>query len=72
MSSPRKALQAIAGLALLAMGLAAQAGFIETVLVGDINNAADTGGLGAVSYMYRIGKYEVTTAQYCEFLNAVQ
>lgn len=26
---------------------------------------------GAVGYVYRIGKYEVTNAQYCEFLNAV-
>jgi len=26
---------------------------------------------GAVDYVYQIGKYEVTNAQYCEFLNAV-
>ena len=26
---------------------------------------------GAVDYVYQIGKYEVTNAQYCEFINAV-
>jgi formylglycine-generating enzyme required for sulfatase activity len=26
---------------------------------------------GAVDYMYKIGKYEITNAQYCDFLNAV-
>jgi formylglycine-generating enzyme len=51
---------------------------IETVLVGNAGNAADTQimsdgttGYGAVPYEYRIGKYEVTNAQYAEFLNAV-
>ncbi|MDP6848287.1 MAG: SUMF1/EgtB/PvdO family nonheme iron enzyme [Kiritimatiellia bacterium] len=43
----------------------------ETVLVGDPGNRADSTGFGAVSYTYRIGKYEVTNEQYCEFLNAV-
>ena len=28
-------------------------------------------GLGAVGYAYQIGEYDVTTAQYCQFLNAV-
>jgi len=45
--------------------------FIETVLVGDACNAADTTGHGSVSYVYEIGKYEVTAAQYAAFLNAV-
>jgi sulfatase modifying factor 1 len=57
----------------------AQAVFIETVVVGNAGNAPDTEvmvqdgttGYGAVSYDYRIGKYEVTNAQYTEFLNAV-
>jgi len=56
---------------------AAQAVVIETVLVGNAGNAADTqimsdgtSGYGAVPYEYRIGKYEVTNAQYAEFLNA--
>ena len=28
-------------------------------------------GIGAVAYEYRIGEYQVTNAQYAEFLNAV-
>jgi formylglycine-generating enzyme required for sulfatase activity len=44
---------------------------IDWVTVGDPGNAADTTGYGAVSDEYRIGKYEVTNAQYAEFLNAV-
>jgi formylglycine-generating enzyme required for sulfatase activity len=45
------------------------------VPVGDPGNAADTrydvNGFGAVSYEYKIGKYEVTAGQYTEFLNKV-
>ena len=51
---------------------------IDTVTVGDAGNTADTQimgdsttGYGAVNYEYRIGKYEVTIAQYTAFLNAV-
>jgi PEP-CTERM putative exosortase interaction domain len=52
---------------------------IDTVLVGNAGNDADTRtteeggtpGLGAVSYDYYIGTYEVTTAQYTKFLNSV-
>ena len=44
---------------------------IEQVTVGDAGNTADDTGFGAVSYGYRIGKYEVTVGQYTEFLNAV-
>jgi formylglycine-generating enzyme required for sulfatase activity len=48
---------------------------IDTVLVGNRANAPDTRyekpGYGGVAYTYKIGKYEVTTGQYCEFLNAV-
>jgi formylglycine-generating enzyme required for sulfatase activity len=44
---------------------------IEYVTVGDAGNAADTTGYGAVAYAYQIGKYEVTNAQYAEFLNNV-
>jgi formylglycine-generating enzyme len=49
---------------------------LETVRVGDSGNAADmrtqsdgTSGYGSVAYNYNIGKYDVTTAQYCDFLN---
>jgi formylglycine-generating enzyme required for sulfatase activity len=39
--------------------------------VGNAGNAADPStGYGAVAYKYQIGKYEVTNAQYAEFLNA--
>ena len=43
---------------------------IKTVTVGNSGNADDThgDGYGGVDYEYRIGKYEVTNAQYTEFL----
>ena len=41
------------------------------VPVGDVGNTADAStGYGAVSYAYNIGKYEVTNAQYADFLKA--
>jgi formylglycine-generating enzyme required for sulfatase activity len=43
---------------------------IETVPVGNPGNPND-GSYGAVDYEYNIGKYEVSNAEYCEFLNAV-
>jgi sulfatase modifying factor 1 len=49
---------------------------MDWVSIGDINNIADqrtdigSFGYGAVDHAYRIGKYEVTNAQYGEFLNA--
>jgi len=54
--------------------------FMEFVTVGDAGNSADTRPVtwlgtnyyfGNVDYEYKIGKYEVTNAQYCAFLNAV-
>jgi formylglycine-generating enzyme len=56
-----------------------QAVTIETVPVGNSNNAADpvpadpmkTCCYGSVAENYRIGVYEITNAQYAEFLNAV-
>jgi sulfatase modifying factor 1 len=44
---------------------------IETVMVGDAGNAADTTGYGAVGDVFNIGKYEVTISQYTTFLNSV-
>jgi sulfatase modifying factor 1 len=54
---------------------------LETVPVGDVGNIGELSGEGAggygtnricgsVGYNYNIGKYEVTAAQYTEFLNA--
>ncbi len=53
----------------LTSGLAL-AGVPETVAVGNPGNPADGTGYGAVAYAYKIGKFEVTNAEYCEFLNA--
>jgi formylglycine-generating enzyme required for sulfatase activity len=48
---------------------------IDMVLVGNAGNAPDTRyngiSVGSVANAFRIGKYEVTTGQYTEFLNAV-
>lgn len=55
---------------------------IDTVPVGNPGNTGELSGsgaggfgpdrtCGAVDYAYNIGKYEVTTGQYTEFLNAV-
>ncbi len=47
---------------------------MDWVAVGDPGNACDTqasGCFGAVTTPYQIGRYEVTNAQYAEFLNAV-
>ncbi len=39
--------------------------------VGQVGNAADSGGYGDVAYWYGIGQFEVTAAEYATFLNAV-
>jgi formylglycine-generating enzyme required for sulfatase activity len=60
--------------AALWLGAPASAVTIDWVTVGDPGNACDPQGpgcYGSVDSVYRIGKYEVTNAQYAEFLNAV-
>ncbi|HEY4761189.1 MAG TPA: SUMF1/EgtB/PvdO family nonheme iron enzyme [Thermoguttaceae bacterium] len=60
--------------AILAFTCAAQAVTIDLVPVGNPGNAPDTRyampGYGAVNYIYQIGKYEITNAQWREFLTA--
>jgi sulfatase modifying factor 1 len=62
----------------LLIAFPASAVSIEWVTIGNPGNPGDTevmndgtSGHGSVSYVYRISKYEVTNAQYVEFLNAV-
>lgn len=47
---------------------------IPLLPIGDTQNYADTryvaGGVGAVGYPYNIGKFQITNAQYCDFLNS--
>ena len=74
----KKVCVVLAVLALLGLCVAAQAVVIDTVRVGDAGNAGELSGAnlpyqrvcGSVGYSYNIGKYEVTAAQYAEFLNA--
>ena len=44
---------------------------MEMVAVGDPGNVADATGFGSVPTSFAIGTYEVTNAQYAEFLNAI-
>jgi sulfatase modifying factor 1 len=78
----KKVFAVTAVLALLGLGIAAQAVTIATVPVGNAGNAGELSGAGAggygpdricgsVGYSYNIGKYEVTAAQYTDFLNKV-
>lgn len=56
---------------LAAFTTSAAAGPPELITVGDADNASDVTGYGGVAYEYRIGRFEVTNDEYCEFLNAV-
>jgi sulfatase modifying factor 1 len=58
------------GLGLL-HGSGVQAVEIDWVAVGAPGNEAGRYGFGAVAYPYQVSKYEITNAQYAEFLNAV-
>lgn len=67
----------------LLIGSSASAVTMDWTFIGDPGNPADTKamtccgdsigttGYGSVQYSYSIGTYEVTNAQYAEFLNAV-
>ena len=59
------------GIGILFLGSPASAVTIDWVTIGGAGNPADTTGYGSVAYEYRIAKYETTTTQYAEFLNAV-
>jgi sulfatase modifying factor 1 len=43
---------------------------ISTADVGNPGNPPDTTGSGSVTYVFSIGKYEITNSQYAAFLNA--
>jgi formylglycine-generating enzyme required for sulfatase activity len=62
----------VALLGAVSSGVDARTVNIEWVTVGNPGNPGDpdASGFGAVNYAYRIGKYEVTNAQYATFLNA--
>jgi formylglycine-generating enzyme required for sulfatase activity len=74
---PRAASESLLVLAALLVALPATAVNIKWVYIGDPANPPDTGtncyadNCGSVPYGYYISKYEVTNAQYAEFLNAV-
>jgi len=55
----------------LSASLSAQPVNYELVTVGSPGNAPDFTTFGAVAYPYRIGRHEVTVADYAAFLNAV-
>ncbi len=44
---------------------------LEWITVRGAGNLPDANGRGRIDYLYRIGKFEVSNAQYAEFLNAV-
>jgi len=69
----KKVISVLSILALACIAKASSPINMDMVTVGNAGNAADTTRLqpGAVSYEYRIGKYEVTNAQYATFSNSV-
>jgi formylglycine-generating enzyme required for sulfatase activity len=66
----RLSLAVLLGGMALSLGGAASAVTIDWTFVGDPGNAADSTSYGSVASGYNIGTYEVTNAQYAEFLNA--
>jgi sulfatase modifying factor 1 len=68
----RLATAALVALMLVSLTLSsAHAITIDWVTVGNLDNANDTTGYGAVDHEYKISKYEVTIQQYTDFLNSV-
>jgi len=72
----------VAGMVLVSCSAAQAQVNMVYITVGDPGNVGELSGAGAggygpdrvcgaVDYTYKIGKYEVTNAQYSEFLNAV-
>jgi hypothetical protein len=70
MRSLARSVSRLIPLSALLLTSTASAVTIDWVTVGNPGNAADDTGYGAVAGTYQIGKYEVTNAQYAEFLNA--
>jgi formylglycine-generating enzyme required for sulfatase activity len=66
-----RALALLPSLASLLLASTGSAVSIDWVAVGNPGNANDNTGYGSVGYAYGISKYEVTYAQYTEFLNAI-
>jgi len=66
----KKTLLLLTACALWLTSAPASAVTFDWVTVGNPGNAADTTGFGSVADTYRISRYEVTNAQYAEFLNA--
>src|SRR5262245_56710468 len=75
MKSCKRLVRALIMFACLAVSHSVEAVTINTVPIGNSGNLADTRydatGFGSVDYHYRMGKTEITNAQYAEFLNAV-
>jgi formylglycine-generating enzyme required for sulfatase activity len=61
----------VAFLAFLCPTSALTAGSLHWSEIGDPGNSPDHTGFGAVPYVFRIGTFEVTNAEYIEFLRAV-
>ncbi|MCX6877972.1 MAG: formylglycine-generating enzyme family protein [Verrucomicrobia bacterium] len=64
-------LAVLAGVSLVTPALAVVSmSWTTWTTIGNVNNLADSTGYGAVDHAYKIGTYEVTNAQYVDFLNA--
>src|SRR5438874_9431990 len=66
-------LRALSALGILLASSSASAVTMDWTPVGNPGNACSNtpfGCFGAVGYSYSIGTYEITNAQYAEFLNA--